>query len=127
MDDGHAERLSPDAGEKGTKMENATHDKDCICSRCEDEREGSDAGATEGLMPVVQRRLVLLGPEESTARARAAFVAARKRDNGESYHPVSLAKDWTGRGFKEGHVDRHWQNFLEGWNAAMKQNDPLQP
>lgn len=81
--------------------------------------------ATEELKPVDQRRLVLLGPEESTARARAAFVAARKRDNGESYHPVSLAKDWTGRGFKEGHVDRHWQNFLEGWNAAMKQNAPV--
>lgn len=31
-------------------MENATHNKDCICSRCEDEREGSDAGATGKLI-----------------------------------------------------------------------------
>jgi hypothetical protein len=61
--------------------------------------------------------------EESTALARAAFVTARKRDNSESHHPVSLAKHWTGHGFKDQFVDRHWQNFLEGWFAARKQSE----
>lgn len=53
-------------------------------------------------------------------QAREAFKEARKRENATSHHPVSLAKDWTGRGFKCSNVDRHWKDFLEGWMASVK-------
>lgn len=59
-----------------------------------------------------------LTPEIQEARDR--FKQLMKDANAVSYQPVSLAADWTGRGFKDTWLDTRWTHFLDGWNQARK-------
>ncbi len=59
-------------------------------------------------------------PPDPHAAARAAFLLHQKERNFYATSRRSLAKDWTGRGFKDESIQAEWSSYLEGWVAALK-------
>jgi len=64
--------------------------------------------------------------DQQILEARAAFVEKIKKDeeHKDAWARASLKARWNGplNGFASDGVNFRWQDFLDGWKAALKRN-----